>query len=86
MHTKLSYGFKVNHRKNKTIGGIILSKHKCPQCGSEDIKKGIIGASLGQVHMFPEHKRGASSPISTNYCNDCGYILSLYVDNPKNLG
>lgn len=57
----------------------------CPKCKEKNIKKGTIGASFGQVHMFPENKRGTSSPISAEYCNDCGYILSFYVDRPKNV-
>lgn len=57
----------------------------CQKCKEENIKKGVLGASFGQVHMFPENKRGKSSPISAEYCNDCGYILSLYINNPKNV-
>lgn len=57
----------------------------CPKCKGEDIKKGILAASYMPVQMFPEHKRGTSSPVSAEYCNDCGYILSLYVNNPKNV-
>lgn len=62
-----------------------MNKLICPKCKNEDIKKGVIGASFGQVQMLPENKRGKSSPISGEYCNECGYVLSLYVDNPKNI-
>jgi len=62
-----------------------VEKLICPKCKSEDIKKGVMGASFGQVQMFPENKRGKSSPILAEYCNECGYILSFYVDNPKNV-
>ena len=62
-----------------------MEKLICPKCKSEDIKKGVMGASFGQVQMFPENKRGKSSPILAEYCNECGYILSFYVDNPKNV-
>ncbi len=57
----------------------------CVKCKSEDIKNGVIGASFGQVHMFSESKRGKSSPVLAEYCNDCGHILSLSVENPKNV-
>lgn len=57
----------------------------CSKCKSEDIKKGVMGASFGQVQMFPEKKRGKSSPVSAEYCNKCGYVLSLYVEDPKNV-
>lgn len=69
------------------IGGIILSNHKCPKCNSEEIKKGVMGATVGQVHMYPEKNLSRKpSPISANYCRNCGYVLSLYVDKPENLG
>lgn len=57
----------------------------CPKCNGEDIKKGILASSFVPVQMAPAHKRGAASPISSEYCNDCGYILSFYVDNPKDV-
>lgn len=57
----------------------------CPKCKEESIKKGALSSSFGQVHMFPENQRGKSSPISADYCNNCGYVLSLYVDNPTNI-
>lgn len=60
-------------------------KENCPQCNSEDIKKGVLGASFGKVQMFPEYKRGKSSSISTKYCNKCGYVLSIFVDNPRDI-
>lgn len=57
----------------------------CPKCKGEDIKKGFLGAGVQMVRMFPEERRGASSPVSAEYCNDCGYIVSLFVDQPKNV-
>lgn len=54
-----------------------MAKPICPKCKSEDIKKGVMGASFGQVQMFPENIRGKSSPISAEYCNECGYYSSL---------
>ncbi|WP_400242119.1 acetyltransferase [Niallia sp. JL1B1071] len=59
----------------------------CPKCTSEEIKKGVMAATVGQVHMYPEKKLGKkSSPISAEYCGNCGYIMSFYVDKPENLG
>lgn len=62
-----------------------MEKLICLKCKSEDIKKGVMGASFGQVLMFPENIRGKSSPISAEYCNECGYILSFHVDDPKHV-
>jgi len=62
-----------------------MGKVVCPKCKSEDTQKGVISASFGKVQMFPENRRGKSSPILADYCDECGYILSLYVDNPKNV-
>lgn len=36
-----------------------MAKPICPKCKSEDIKKGVMGASFGQVQMFPENIRGS---------------------------
>ncbi|MEQ2468630.1 MULTISPECIES: hypothetical protein [Bacillaceae] len=59
----------------------------CPKCNSEEIKKGVMAASVGQVHMYPEKNLSQKpSPISAEYCGNCGYIMSLYVETPKNLG
>lgn len=59
----------------------------CPKCNSEDIKKGLMGATVGQVYLYPENNlRNKPSSISAEYCKDCGYILSFYVDNPEILG
>ena len=55
-----------------------MAKPICPKCKSEDIKKGVMGDSFGQVQMFPENIRGKSSPISAEYCNECGYMIALY--------
>ena len=58
----------------------------CPKCNSDEIKKGVMAATVGQVHMYPEKNlRKNSSPISAEYCCRCGYIAALYVDNPENL-
>jgi len=62
-----------------------MKKLICPKCQNEGIKKGALGASFGQVQMLPENKRGPSSSVSANYCSECGYILALYVDHPKNI-
>ena len=62
-----------------------MENQVCSKCKGEDIKKGALASSFVPVQMFPEHKRGTASPISAEYCNDCGYVLSLYVDNPKNV-
>ncbi|MGR6898722.1 acetyltransferase [Rummeliibacillus sp. BSL5] len=58
----------------------------CSKCKGEDIKNGFLGAGVQMVRMFPEERRGASSPVSAEYCcHDCGYIVSLFVDQPKNV-
>lgn len=62
-----------------------MEKLICPKCKSEDIKKGVMGASFVQVQMFSKNKREKSSPISAEYCNGCGNVLFLFVDNPKNI-
>ncbi|MBP2242976.1 putative Zn-ribbon and HTH transcriptional regulator [Cytobacillus eiseniae] len=64
-----------------------MKNDKCPKCNSEEIKKGVMGATVGQVHMYPEKNLGKKpSTISAEYCGHCGYIVSLYVDKPENLG
>ncbi|HZW68023.1 MAG TPA: acetyltransferase [Pseudogracilibacillus sp.] len=62
-----------------------MGKLICEKCKGEKINKSVLATSLGQVHMLAENKRGKSSPITADYCNSCGYILSLYVENPNNL-
>lgn len=62
-----------------------MSNLVCPTCEGKDIRRGVLSSSFMPVQMFPEHKRGTASPISAEYCNDCGYILSFYVDNPKDI-
>lgn len=57
----------------------------CPKCSGAEIKHGKLGSSFGAVQMFPEQMRGPSSPISAEYCQDCGYILASYVDNPEDV-
>ncbi|CAM5714403.1 hypothetical protein SAFG77S_10097 [Streptomyces afghaniensis] len=64
-----------------------MKNNICPKCNSEEIKKGGMAATVGQVHMYPEKNlRKNSSTISAKYCGHCGYIVALYVDNPENLG
>lgn len=60
---------------------------ECPKCNKNQIEKGIIRAGSGSVvHMFPHNQtRSQSSPLSSYYCSNCGYVLGLYVENPKNL-
>jgi len=49
-------------------------------------KKGVMFAATVKVHMYsPNNLRDKPSPISAEYCNDCGYILAFYVDELKNL-
>jgi len=62
-----------------------IEKQLCPKCKGINIKKGFLGAGVQMVRMFPEQRSGASSPVSAEYCHDCGYIVSLFVDQPKNV-
>ncbi|MFE3576782.1 acetyltransferase [Lysinibacillus sp. NPDC059133] len=63
-----------------------MENYACPKCNSEEIKKGVMGATVGQVFMYAEKNvRKKPSPISAEYCRNCGYILSFYVDEPENL-
>ena len=58
----------------------------CPQCNSEQIEEGVIRAANAVVHMFPANKiKSKTSPISSMYCSNCGFILNMYVDKPQNL-
>ncbi|MBB4823582.1 NMD protein affecting ribosome stability and mRNA decay [Sporosarcina luteola] len=64
-----------------------MNQHACPKCNSQDIQKGVMGATVGQVYMYPDKNfQKTPSTISTEYCRNCGYILSFYVDTPENLG
>lgn len=60
---------------------------ECPKCNDNQIEKGIIRAGNGAVvHMFSyNNPRSKSSPISSDYCSNCGYVLGLYVENPTNI-
>jgi len=62
-----------------------MEKLICPKCKGEEIKKGTPASSFVPVQLFPKQNRGTGSPITAEYCNDCGYIVSFYVDNPKDI-
>lgn len=62
-----------------------MEEKVCPKCNANQIEKGIISAGNGVVHMFSyDNPRSKSSPISSYFCSNCGYILGLYVENPQN--
>lgn len=62
----------------------MLKGKVCPKCNGNQIEKGIIRASNGVVHMFSyNNPRSQSSPISSYFCSNCGYILGLYVEKPQ---
>lgn len=64
-----------------------MEEKECPKCKSIQIKKGHIRSGNAVVHMFSfNNSRSQSSPISSYYCSDCGYVLGLYVKNPRHLG
>ena len=67
----------------------------CSQCNSNNIRKGILRAGNAPLHMFPgeldiekgplnSHLR-KSSKINSYYCQDCGYILGSFLDDPNKL-
>ena len=63
-----------------------IQNKMCVNCNSEEIRKGVLGATVGEVYLYPENNlRKKPSSISVKYCHDCGCILSFNVDNPKNL-
>lgn len=63
-----------------------MEEKECPKCNNSEIEKREIRAGNGVVHMFPYNNlRSLSSPISSYYCSNCGYVLGLFVENPKNL-
>ncbi|KAB7673194.1 PF20097 family protein [Bacillus sp. B1-b2] len=63
-----------------------MKEDRCPKCSNSEIKKGIIHAGNGVVHMFPyDNPKSRSSPLTSYYCSECGYVLAIYVENPKNL-
>lgn len=67
----------------------------CSQCNSNNIHKGILHAVNAPLHMFPDgldiKKRplnshlGKSSKVNSYYCQDCGYILGSFIDDPNKL-
>ncbi|SES65428.1 Nucleic-acid-binding protein containing Zn-ribbon domain [Oceanobacillus limi] len=59
----------------------------CPKCEHNQMKKGTIRVGNGAaVHMFPhDNPRSQSSPITSYFCLNCGYIFELYVEKPANL-
>ncbi len=62
-----------------------MEDKQCPKCNNSQIEKGMIGSGNAVVQMFSYHNpRSLSSPISSYYCSNCGYVLGLYVENPKN--
>ena len=64
-----------------------MKNNICPKCEDKDIKKGVMGGTVGQVYMYSDKNlRSKPSPISVEYCSSCGHILSFYVDKPENLG
>ncbi|HDX9578468.1 TPA: acetyltransferase [Bacillus pseudomycoides] len=61
-----------------------MKEKVCPKCNANEIEKGIIRAGSGVVHMFSyNNPRSQSSPISSYFCLNCGYILGLYVEKPQ---
>lgn len=59
---------------------------KCPKCDSDNMKQGVLHSGAVILQMVPaSNTRGKSSPVSAEYCNNCGYIEALYVIKPQNL-
>ncbi|GAB6441610.1 hypothetical protein bcgnr5369_04660 [Bacillus cereus] len=43
-------------------------------------------SGVAKVNMYsPNNLRDKPSPMSAEYCGDCGYVLAFYVDEPKTL-
>lgn len=64
-----------------------MGEKVCPKCNNDEIEKGIIQSGNAVVHIFSyNNPRSQSSPIFSYYCSNCGYVLGLYVENPKILG
>ncbi|EPY2302778.1 transcription initiation factor TFIIIB [Clostridium sporogenes] len=54
---------------------------KCPICGCEEIGK---GKKRGQGSMFPiGGSLFSSSEVIADICTECGYILSMRVEDPR---
>lgn len=65
----------------------MMEDKECPKCNSAQIEKGMIRSGNAVVQMFSyNNPRSQSSPISSYYCSNCGYVLGLYVENPNSLG
>jgi NMD protein affecting ribosome stability and mRNA decay len=63
-----------------------MKNNMCVNCNSEEIRKGVLGATVGEVYLYPEKNlRKKPSSVSVEYCRDCGCILSFNVDNPNSL-
>ena len=59
---------------------------KCPKCDSDSMKQGVLHSGAVILQMVPaSNTKGKSSPVSAEYCNNCGYIEALYVTKPQNL-
>lgn len=52
---------------------------ECPLCGSKEIGQ---GRQVGQGSMMPIHSIWTGSTILADICTECGYILSMRVENP----
>ncbi|GIN61855.1 hypothetical protein J27TS8_18480 [Robertmurraya siralis] len=64
-----------------------MEEKVCPKCHSDQLKKGIIQSGNASVQMFSfTNPRGQSSSMTSLYCSHCGYVLGLYVENPRNVG
>lgn len=67
----------------------------CPQCSNKNIAKGILRAVHAPLHMFNEESFNKKAPLNSHlrksskinsyYCQDCGYILGSFVDEPNKL-
>ncbi|KGR84522.1 acetyltransferase [Lysinibacillus odysseyi 34hs-1 = NBRC 100172] len=63
-----------------------MKEKECPKCHNSQIEKGMIRSGNAVVQMFSyNNARSLSSPISSYYCSNCGYVLGLYVENPGNI-
>lgn len=63
-----------------------MNETLCPKCGSKEIRKGKMAATVGEVYMYPhDNLRHKPSPVAAAYCRSCGYVLSFYVEHPEAL-
>lgn len=59
----------------------MTGKPVCPQCGCEEIGRGRFA---GDVRLFPQNKAFTlGSRVEADVCTDCGYIVSIRVENPE---